>query len=92
MTFNFNSCFLAIVQIFKSYFELDSHRLDFLGLRTTSTTASAATHAEHVENVAEALWLSTSLETFFTVSVVDLTLILVSQHLICNRNFLELCI
>jgi hypothetical protein len=32
------------------------------------------------------------LETFFTVSVVDLTLILVSQHLICNRNFLELCI
>jgi hypothetical protein len=88
VSLNLNIGLFAIVQVFKTHFELDSHRLDLFGLR--GTTAASPSHAEHVEDVAETLRLATTLHALLTNFIIKRTLLGIAEDLISHSDLLEL--
>jgi hypothetical protein len=88
VSLDLNIGLFAIVQVFKTYFELDTHWFYLLSLGTTATAAAA--HAEHVEDVTEALRLAATLHALLTHFIIKLALLGIAEHFISDCDLLEL--
>ena len=88
VSLNFEFLLTAIIKVFQSHLHHLPQWLHYFLLWTSSLLATS--HSEQVEDVVEALGLSSTAQTLFSVFVISLSLFWIAENFIGNSDVLEL--
>ena len=89
LSLDINQQVFAVVHISKCYLNLLGDWLDSHVLLAWWASSALSAH-EHAENIVHTSSATTLLNFFFSVLVIDFSLVLVTEDIVCILNFLEL--